>query len=234
MLNTRAERLRGPARAGRPVLQLVKPLSAVHPDFDRWPDMDETGIRSIDAAAAIGLDPFKSPVRLWMEKTGRHDLLQPTEVPNDGLSYWGRLLEPIVAAHYTLRTGRKVRRVGDTLRHPSHPWMLCTPGREVIETSDVQFLECLSVGRNAAHLWDKGIPMHVRIRALHQLAVTGQHAIDVVVLICGQDLQVHRVERDEAEIERLIDNELAFWRCVECDRAPPVNETARGDASSTT
>jgi predicted phage-related endonuclease len=76
--------------------------------------------------------------------------------------------------------------------------------------------------------------MHVRVRALHQLAVTGRHAVDMVVLICGQDLQVHRVERDEAEIERLIDRERAFWRCVECDQAPPVNEKAWADASSST
>lgn len=234
MSYTRAERLRSLPRTGRPVLQLVKPPQATHPGFDRWPEMGEIGIQSADAAAAIGLDPFKSPVRLWMEKTGRQGLLQPTEVPDDSLSYWGRLLEPIVAAHYTLRTGRKVCRLDVTLRHPLHSWMLSAPGREVVGALDVQYLECLSVGMNAAHLWQHGIPTHVRVRAVHQLAVTGKHAMDMVVLICGQDLQVHRVERDEAEIERLIDRERAFWRCVECDQAPPVNEKAWADASSST
>jgi len=57
---------------------------------------------------------------------------------------------------------------------------------------------------------------------LHQLAVTDAQGIDVVALIGGQQLQIHRVERDEVEIARLIDAEREFWRCVELDQAPPA------------
>ena len=39
---------------------------------------------------------------------------------------------------------------------------------------------------------------------MHQLAVTGKQAADVAVLIGGQELQVFRIERDEALIEQLI------------------------------
>jgi len=43
-----------------------------------------------------------------------------------------------------------------------------------------------------------------------------------VALICGQELQIHRVERDEVEISRLIAAESEFWHCVELDQAPPA------------
>ncbi|MCY1245074.1 hypothetical protein D9M72_581900 [compost metagenome] len=73
---------------------------------------------------------------------------------------------------------------------------------------------------DAAELWGEGPPAYVRIQMLHRLAVTGAQAIDVVALICGQDLQIHRVERDEVEISRLIDAEREFWHCVQTDCAP--------------
>ena len=138
----------------------------------------------------------------------------------DDATYWSRLLDPIVAAHYTLRTGRQVRRTSTLLRHPQHPWMFAHPGREVVGVPEVQLLECRCVGMDAAALWVEGLPAYVRIQMLHQLAVIGAQAVDVVALICGQELQIHRVERDEVEISRLIDAEREFWHCVQTDCAP--------------
>jgi predicted phage-related endonuclease len=61
--------------------------------------------------------------------------------PNDDTSpmFWGTMLEPIVAAHYTKRTGNKVRRVNAVLQHPEHPWMLANVDREVVGSSRCSF-----------------------------------------------------------------------------------------------
>ena len=211
-------------RSRAPVLQLVPATRAPAAILERWPNVREAGIGNLDAAAAIGRDPFKSQMRLWMEKTERHDLLRPVDPSSaqsaDSAAYWNRLLEPIVAAHYTLRTGRQVRRTSTLMRHPQHPWMFAHPGREVVGACDVQLLECRCVGVEAAAQWGKGLPYYVRIQVLHQLAVADAKAIDVVALIGGQELQIHRVERDEVQISRLIDAEREFWRCVASDQAP--------------
>ncbi|MDP2780905.1 YqaJ viral recombinase family protein, partial [Devosia sp.] len=63
------------------------------------------------------------------------------------------------------------------------------------------------------------------------LAVTGKQAADVAVLICGQDLQVHRIERDEAMIAKLIELERAFWHYVETDTAPPADGSDSADVA---
>ena len=226
MIHTRAERLRTvrTSSRGSAVLHLVPTLV---PDLQS-PTSESSGpnLTSLDAAAALGLDPFKSEVRLWKEKTGRQDLLQPRQQhqQEDSMAYWSRLLEPIVAAHYTQRTGRQIRRIDAERRHPRHPWMVATVNREVVASTDVQLLECLCVGMNTAPLWAEGMPAYARLRVVHLLAVTGQRAADVVVLLGGQDLQIYRVERDEAEIARLIRAERAFWRGVELDRAPAARE----------
>lgn len=224
---TRAERLRTASlsRTKRASLSLVS-TSLVDRGLDR-PQTPETGIGCRDAAAALGRDPFKSQVRLWMEKTGRQNLLHPTQIQDHSLAYWGRLLEPIVAAHYTNRTGRRIRQVNATQQHPKHAWMLATVTREVVDAPDVQLLECLCVGMDAAPLWAHGVAEYMRLRVVHLLAVTGHRAADVVVLLGGQDLQIYRIERDEAEISRLIRQERAFWRGVELDQVPSASDEDR-------
>lgn len=204
--------------AGRPALKLVRTAGLSR---DEWLNIRKQGIGSSDAAAAVGLNPYKSQLELWMEKTG-HDAELPKIDPKDDQSplYWGTLLEPIVAAHYTRRTNRRVRRVNAVLQHPSEPWMLANLDREVMGDDDVQILECKTAGINGARLWKDGVPEYVQLQVLHQLAVTGKRAADVAVLIAGQELRIHRIERDEEAIANLVSLEREFWDSVQ-SRTPP-------------
>ena len=139
--------------------------------------------------------------------------------------YWGNVLEPIVAWHYSKRTKNKVRRINAVLQHPDPelPWMLANIDREVIGADDVQILECKTAGINGARLWKEGVPEYVQLQVMHQLAVTGKQAADVAVLLGGQTLEIHRIERDEQMIARLIELERKFWHYVETDTPPPAD-----------
>lgn len=207
----------------KPALRLVKTKDLPRDD---WLAVRQNGIGSSDAAAAVGLNPYKSQLELWLEKTGRQHLL-PKEDANDEESpmYWGNLLEPIVAAHYTKRTGRRVRRLNAVLQHPAPrlSWMLANIDREVIGCPEVQILECKTAGINGARLWKEGVPEYVQLQVQHQLAVTGKQAADVAVLLGGQKLEIHRIERDDGLIERLIALEHVFWHTVETDTPPPAD-----------
>lgn len=197
---------RAPATRKGAALRLVSTKDLARDD---WLEVRRTGIGSSDAATAVGLNPYQSQLELWLHKTGKADLL-PAVDPNDDTSpmFWGTLLEPIVAAHYTKRTGNKVRRVNAVLQHPKHPWMLANVDREVVGSSEVQILECKTAGIHGARLWKDGVPEYVQLQVMHQLAVTGYKAADVAVLIGGQELRIFRIERDEALIARLIEMEL--------------------------
>ena len=211
----------------RPALRLV---STREMDRDQWLQVRRQGIGSSDAATAVGLNPYKSPLQLWMEKTGRDGNL-PVVDPQDDSSpmYWGTLLEPIVAAHYTRRTGHRVRRVNAVLQHPEHPWMLANLDREVVGAPDVQILECKTAGIHGARLWREGVPEYVQLQVMHQLAVTGKQAADVAVLLGGQELQVFHIPRDDTLIAQLIALEQQFWGYVERDEAPPADGSASAD-----
>ncbi|MCL6691691.1 YqaJ viral recombinase family protein [Pseudomonas sp. R3.Fl] len=212
-----------PRSRPRPALRLVGTKELSRED---WLAVRKHGIGSSDAAAAVGLNPYKSQLELWLEKTGR-DAGLPKSDPTDEESptYWGNMLEPIVATHYRRRTGNRVRRVNAVLQHPDPKlnWMLANIDREVIGASDVQILECKTAGLNGALSWKDGVPVYVQLQVMHQLAVTGKQAADVAVLLGGQHLEVHRLERDDALIAQLIELERDFWGYVQSDTSPPAD-----------
>lgn len=189
---------------------------------EQWLEVRAGGIGSSDAAAAVGLCPYKSPLELWMEKTGRATKAGE-HLGLDDPRYWGTLLEPFVANAYQQKTGRKVRKVNAVLQHPSLPFMLANIDREVVGSAEVQILECKTAGEFGARLWQDGVPEYVQLQVQHQLAVTGKQAADVAVLLCGQTLEVFRIPRDDEAIARLVVLEARFWEYVETDTPPPAD-----------
>ena len=191
-----------------------------------WLAVRRQGIGGSDAAAAVGLNPYQSQLELWMIKTGRFSEDSPDESemkPDiDSKMYWGKILEPIVAQHYTKVTGRKVRKVNAILQHADSDksWMLANIDYRVVGSDEVQLLECKTAGEYGAKLWKDGVPEYVQCQVQHQLAVTGLQAADVCVLICGQQLKIYRIERDEELIAKLIELERLFWQYVQSNIPP--------------
>lgn len=200
-------------------------------DRSAWLNIRQGGIGSSDAAAAIGLHPYKSQLELWLEKTGRQPgMTEPDkEAQLTSPLHWGQVLEPIVADHYAKHTGYRVQRVNAILQHTEYPWMMANLDREVVGNADVEILECKTAGIHGASLWKYGVPVYVQLQVMHQLAVTGQKAADVAVLLGGHELQIHRVERDDDMIEQMIALERRFWEYVEQDVAPPANGSESDD-----
>lgn len=207
-----------PERA-RPALELV---NTSQPALVEPVVTGQAGITASEAAAAVGCDPTRSAMDLWRQKTGRQpEPSHPATHDETHPGYWKTLLEPLLAAVYTKRTGNRLKRVNTVLCHPSYPWMQAHMGWEVVDAPGTQILQCLSVGEKEMPWWREGVPAHLRLNVQHMLAVTGASAADMAVLMCGQALQIHRVERDEPLIRQLILRELHFWRYVELNEPPP-------------
>jgi putative phage-type endonuclease len=145
----------------RPALRLVDTRTIERAD---WLEVRKQGIGGSDAAAAVGLSPYKSQLELWLEKTGRDaDLPKPDAQDTREPVYWGTLLEPIVAAAYTQQTGRKVRKVNAVLQHPQYSFMLANLDREIVGAPEVQILECTTAGEFGSRLWQEGVPEYVQL-----------------------------------------------------------------------
>ena len=199
----------------------VRLVSTKNMSREEWLSVRGNGIGSSDAAVAVGISPYKSPLELWLEKTNRQPA--PDLSDNDAV-FWGTTLEHIIANVYAERTGAKVRKVNAVLQHPEYLFMLANLDRLVLHPTDGNgILEVKTAGLHSAPFWEEGVPDSYQCQVLHQLAVTGKEWCDVAVLIGGQDFRIYRVIRDDAKIADLILREEQFWQCVVLDIPPAVD-----------
>lgn len=191
----------------------------------QWLGKRQSGIGGSDAAAALGLSPWKSRLALWAEKTGKVDR------PNlDELEWieWGNVLEEPIAQKYAQVTGRTLIDYGRfAIRtSDSHPFMHCTIDREIQpfegqpEHGD---LSIKNVGFFKLKDWEAEPPLQYQVQLQHELAVTGLQWGSFAVLIGGQKFAWLDSPRNEKFIAHLIEKEEEFWDLVQRDIPPEVD-----------
>jgi putative phage-type endonuclease len=182
---------------------------------DLWLASRAQSLGASEAAAALGVCPYTTPVELWQRKTGKAPGREESEAMR-----WGTLLEPAILDEYQRRTGVTVIGRQMFMRHPEHPWMTATldgltPSGRLVEVKTTS-------------AWSRGfgdedsdeLPDHYRIQLHQQFAVTGTDRADLVVLVGGQKLRIYPVERDEQLVRVVVRCALGFWRCVESGSPP--------------
>jgi putative phage-type endonuclease len=197
----------------------MQPHPTISPDVDReaWLKERESGIGSSEAAAALGLSPWQSPLALYLRKIEPGgNPFEPTEAMR-----WGLRLEPLIAQAYSEETGAALALTQPFVRSTAHPFMFAT--LDAIR-EDGRLVEIKTVGERQSMRWGSpgtdDIPDYYVVQVLHQLAVTGAPVADVAALICGQALRIYTIERDDAAIQEIIEREGEFWERVQ-RRDPP-------------
>lgn len=178
------------------------------------------GLGGTDASVIVRRNPWKNIIQLWDEKVG--NTIAPDLSDNEKIR-WGILLEDLICREYTTRTGRKVRNVNRTFRHPEHSFMQGHIDRKI--EGENAGLEAKAVGLRQQKFWEDGIPEHYKIQVMHYMAISGYDYFDVVALVGGQELKIHRIERDDEEIKMLIEAESRFWNNHVLTKVPPPPET---------
>ena len=198
-------------------------------DHEKWLKTRGLGIGGSDAAVIMGLNSYKSPYQLWMEKTGQ---AEAPDLSGNQRIYWGVKNEPNVADWFMEDTGKKVKRLG-TLQSREYPFMLANVDRTII--GENAGLEIKTAAVSQAKKW-KGdeIPDAYYCQCLHYLAVTGADRWYIAVLIGGNDAIYKVVERNENDIKALIEAEADFWHLVETNPPPPVDGSASCAAALST
>lgn len=184
-----------------------------------WLEYRRRGIGGSDASVVCGISRYKSPIELWLDKTGQ---LPPQEAGE--AAYWGTQLEPFVRAEFTKRTGIEVQCVRQLLQSGELPFMLANLDG-ICEVPD--YGTCIFEAKTASAYkiaeWDDAIPDEYQLQLQHYMAVTGYKAAYIAVLIDGNTFRWKFVERDEELISMLIDLEADFWRHVQDCTPPPLD-----------
>lgn len=191
---------------------------------EAWLAKRQTMLTASDAAAALGVNPYKSAVELWSEKTG---LVEPPDLSGNEAVEFGIRLEPVICEAFAERTGRVVTPHApyQVVPHPKDnlAWLGCTP--DAIQSSGAREgignLQIKTAGGFMARHWTDGPPLHYQIQVQCELAVMGLDWGTLAVLIGGQRLRWFDVERNDRFIAVMIDKLAVFWQCVQ-DRTMPT------------
>lgn len=161
-----------------------------------------------DAAAILGFSRFKSPLKVWAEKTGA---VEPDDLSNKMPVILGNALEDTVAKLFSEATGKQVRRVNQTLFHPDHPFIAANIDRRVVGEDAI--VECKTCNQFFAKEWaSEEIPQEYILQVMHYLAVTGAKTAYLAVLIGNTEFKWKTIERDEDMVKEIIKREVHFWQ----------------------
>ena len=190
---------------------------------EEWLAHRRKGIGGSDASAIMGLNPYSSPLRVYLDKIGKAEEKETTEAMRQGID-----LEQYVANRFTEDTGKKVKKCNKILQHPDYPWMLANIDRKV--QGENAGLECKTTSPFSKFKFAEGeINPHYYWQAMHYMAVTGADKWYVAIVVLGKDFQVFEIARNEAEIQRLIDVEQDFWENHVVRREPPLPTGGEAD-----
>ena len=184
-----------------------------------WLEYRKLGIGGSDASVVCGINRYKSPVELWMEKTNQ----LPTQESGEA-AYWGTQLEPFVRAEFTKRTGVEINHTMQLLQSEEHPFMLANlDGTCKIPDIGTCVFEAKTASAYKAGEWEDSIPDEYMCQLQHYMAVTGYKGAYIAVLIGGNTFRWKFVERDEELISMLIKLETDFWNHVQEGTPPPLD-----------
>lgn len=195
-----------------------------------WLAARTTGIGASEAAAVLGLSPWKSPLELWAEKAGLVEA--PTE-EREAIR-WGKLIQPLLVKEYARETGRA------TIEHPAYalyrdatrPWLLATPDAltwraepDRLEVPGV--VEVKNVTAYKADAWVSEPPLLYQVQVQQQLAVLGYDWGSLAALIGGNTFRWVDVAANADFQEVLILKLEAFWLSVQRESPPPADGSDR-------
>ena len=169
-----------------------------------------------DIAAIMGQSRWKSPYRLWAEKTGK---IEVPDLSNNAAVEMGTRLEQFVADLFSEKTGKAVRKQSKMYIHKDYPFMVAHVDRLI--TGSDELLECKTCSAFKLEEWENKIPKEYLLQVIWYLGITGRSRGWIACLIGGQKFDYKCIEFDEELFNLMVDKAVKFWDMVQT-QTPPV------------
>lgn len=190
---------------------------------DEWLKNRTVGIGGSDAAAILGISPFKTNIDLWLEKTGQKE---PDDISDDEKVKYGHDAEDSIRKLFML-DHPEYELFHDEymiLQNTKYPFMQASLDGELTEIAtgrkgiyEGKTTEIMN--KNMLDEWKNGIPNHYYTQCLHYLIVT---EYDFVWLRAKlkfvwdserQEIKDYYFTREEVldDMKYLLEKEEKFW-----------------------
>ncbi len=172
---------------------------------EQWLDQRRKGIGGSDAGTICGLNPYRSLIELWADKTGR----LPDKEDSEAMRI-GRDLEQYVAERFSEETGKKVRRRNTMFRHDNHEFIIANIDREIV--GEKAGLECKTTNMfNKSDFENGEIPQYFYCQCVHYMNVMNYTKMYLAVLVMGKAFYWFEIPYDPNEGAALLKMEVDFW-----------------------
>ncbi len=197
-----------------------------------WHDERAKGIGSSDAPALFGTSRFSSKLGVYADKLGLAD-----PFPESEAAYWGKIMEPLVAARYSEISGRPYQMERHLIRSLQRPWQQATldarTWRPHPDDPEQQQEGALEIKITMIYArWADEVPQDVYVQVQHQMAVTGLPFASVAVLFGAVQFFWKDVERNEGFIAQLIKEEEHFWHHNVEELEPPMPDASEASTKA--
>lgn len=202
-------------------------------DHEEWLN-NRFRIGGSDASSVIGMNPWKTNVELWEEKTG---IRKPADISDKPYIQYGHQAEPLLRDMFKLdfpeyQVFYEENNLFLNNKYPwghfsADGWLLDEKGRiGVLEIKTTEILQSMQKEK-----WNKRLPDNYYIQLLHGLLIM---EADFAVLkaqlktvfdgVPYLQTKHYHIERSEVEsdIQYLATKEEKFWRYVEQKKKPPL------------
>lgn len=175
----------------------------------QWHEFREMKIGASDAASIMGVG-FHTPFKLWQIKMGFDEVVENFAMRR------GKELEPVARAAFIKESGIEV--FPEVVQHPEFEWMMASLDGISFDRKTIIEIKC--VGRKNNDLAKMGkVPEKYFPQLQHQMAVTGANSVIYFSFYEGVGTSI-KVDRDDEYIEKLIEAEKEFFKCM-VDFSPP-------------
>jgi putative phage-type endonuclease len=166
-----------------------------------------------DIGAILGLSRFKTPLEVWMEKTGKE-----TKKLDSLPLRFGSFAEDFVAREYSRATGFELIHDESIYLHPEHSYMSAHIDRFVLDggaSTPSRILECKTANPFSSGDWGEigsdEVPMSYLCQCIWYMAITGIDKTDLAVLFGNSDFRIYEIARDPALEALVIAKATTFW-----------------------
>lgn len=201
---------------------------AIKSKRQQWLEERKTGIGASDAASIIGMNPWKTNIQLWQEKTGE---VEPEDISDKPVVKYGNDAESLLRELFILDFPQYSVKYDEfkLFRNDKHPFIFATlDGWIEGERMGVLEIKTTEIMNNSQwSKWKSGIPQNYYIQILHQLLATG---FDFAIMkaqiksnryqgeeMIRTDTRHYFIERNDVldDMEYLLEKEIKFWDQVQ-------------------
>lgn len=201
----------------------------------KWLESRTSFLGGSDASAILGMNPYKSNVEVWEEKTGR---VIPEDIGYKPYVKYGIDAEKYLTALFALDYPQYEVIANDSYKvycHPEYSFVAGTLDAELVEreTTRKGILEIKTTEiLNSMHRekWNDQIPNNYYIQLLHYFLATGWDfsilKAQLKTVYNGNDVRLntrhYHIERTDVreDLDYLLEQEIKFWWHVEKDIKP--------------